>query len=168
MGHPIVNMDLNTRNWMKKGMVMKRGLEPAAHTINNMFKKEFCRQFYKSHKKWPNLTFVGDTNPHIKACVLANEWGGRQTIKWDPEDLKNVKLEKNFEFDYHIDTIDIISDKAIIPQRSEWIHEYDSKAFRTLYGRFPVGPVPTTKSVVMHFLTTEIFDCKEILGLIDN
>ncbi|CAH0703342.1 unnamed protein product [Spodoptera exigua] len=45
MGHPIVNMDNSTRSWFTKGTVLKRGLEPAAEQINNMFKKEFCRQY---------------------------------------------------------------------------------------------------------------------------
>lgn len=75
---------------------------------------------------------------------------------------------KNFEFNYHIDTIDIISDKAIIPRLSEWIHKYDGKAFWTLHGHFPTGPTPSTKSVVMHFLTTEVYDCREILYLLDQ
>lgn len=67
-----------------------------------------------------------------------------------------------------MDTIEIISYKAIIPKLTEWIHENDGKAFRTIHGRFPSGPAPSTKSVVMHFLTTETFDCKEILTLIDQ
>lgn len=50
MGHPIVDMNLSASSWMKKGMVMKRELEPAALSINNMFKKEYCRQFNKTHK----------------------------------------------------------------------------------------------------------------------
>lgn len=54
-------------------------------------------------------------------------------------------LLKNFEFNYHVDTIDIISDKAILPRLPEWIHENDSKAFRTLYGRFPRSPPPLPK-----------------------
>lgn len=168
MGHPIVDMDASTSNWVKKGTILKRGLEPAAELIDNMFKKEFCRQFYKTHKKWPNLTMREETPDHIKACYHSNEWGETTTLKWDPEDFKHVTLLKCFEFNYHIDAIDIISDKAIIPRLPEWIHEYDTKAFRTLHGHFPRGPSPTTKSVVMHYLTSEIFDCKEILTLIDS
>lgn len=168
MGHPVINVDASAACWMSKGMVMKRGLEPAARSINNMFKKEFCRQYYKTHKKWPNISLSPGSHPHIAACYNSNEWGETSTQRWSPDDFEGVTLLKNFEFNYHIDSIDIISDKAIIPRLSEWIYEYDSKAFRTLHGRFPVGPEPTTKSVVMHYLTTEVFDCKEILSLIDQ
>ncbi|CAH0730334.1 unnamed protein product, partial [Brenthis ino] len=107
-------------------------------------------------------------NPLISACHQANEWGETATYKWDPEDFEGVSLLKTFEFNFYIDTIDIKSDKAIILRKNEWIHEYDGKAFRTKYGRFPVGPAPTTKSVVMHYLTTEIFNCREIIQLIDS
>lgn len=168
MGHPIVNMHNSTRSWFTKGTVMKRGLELAGQNIDNMFKKEFCRQYYKIHKKWPNVLVTDPTNEQVNSCLHANEWGETSTHKWAPEDFEGITLLKNFEFNYHIDTIDIISDKAIIPGRSEWIHEYDTKAFRTLHGHMPRGPPSSTKSVVMHFLTTEVFDCREILGLIDK
>lgn len=168
MGHPIVDMEASTSSWISKGMILKKGLEPAAQEINNMFKKEFCRQFFKTHKRWPNVELETGANYHIRSCVHANEWGESTSFKWDPQDFLHVRLTKNFEFNYHIDTIDIIADKAIIPRRSEWIYEYDHKAFRTLHGRFPVGPPPTTKSVVMHFLTSDTFECKEILGTIDK
>lgn len=39
---------------------MKRDQDPAAAAIDNRFKKEFCRQFYKMHKKWPNVTLGKD------------------------------------------------------------------------------------------------------------
>lgn len=145
MGHPIVDMNASTASWVVKGTVLKRGLEPAAIMINNMFKKEFCRQFYKTHKKWPNLKLGEETSSHIRSCYHSNEWGETATLKWDPEDFQNITLLKCFEFNYHIDAIDIISDKAIIPKLSEWIHEFDSKAFRTIHGHCPRGPPPTTK-----------------------
>lgn len=116
MGHPVINMDKSTESWIKKCTVLKRNLEPAAVSISCMFKKEFCRQYYKTHKRWPKV-----------------------------EALKDIYIH-------------IISDKAIIPCRSEWIHEYDGKAFRTMHGRFPSGPSPSTKSVVIHYLTTEVFE----------
>lgn len=140
LGHPIVNMNMSSHYWMTKGMVMKRNLGPAAEAISNIFKKEFCRQYYKVHKKWPNVLPFHGLNPHIKSCMYANKWGETATFKWDPEDFSRITLSKNIEFNYHVDTIDIVADKAIIPRRSEWVHEYDSKAFRTLHGHFPKGP----------------------------
>lgn len=116
MGHPVINVNASAACWMRKGMVMKRGLEPAARAINNMFKKEFCRQYCKTHKKWPNITLSSDVHPYIRACYHSNEWGETATQRWSPEDVEGVELLKNFEFDYHMDTIDIISDKAIIPK----------------------------------------------------
>ncbi|CAH0730333.1 unnamed protein product, partial [Brenthis ino] len=50
-GHPIINMDASILSWRKKGTVIKPGLQSAARKIYNMFKKEFCRQYYKTHKK---------------------------------------------------------------------------------------------------------------------
>ncbi|CAG5000839.1 unnamed protein product [Parnassius apollo] len=114
------------------------------------------------------LSFDPQLNPHIVSCILENEWGETTSLKWDPMDFQHVHLNKNFEFNYHVDTIDIIADKAVIPRWSEWIYEYDSKAFRTNHGRLPVGPPPSTKSVIIHFLVSESFDGKEIINLIDK
>ncbi|CAG4938078.1 unnamed protein product [Parnassius apollo] len=78
MGHPIVDMDETTKSWMNKGLVMKQDLGEAAEDICNMFKKEFCRQFYKSHNKWPAVSLGFKLNPHIRTCILENEWGRHQ------------------------------------------------------------------------------------------
>lgn len=168
MGHPVINMDKSTASWCVKGTVMKQGLREPARKINNIFKKEFCRQYYKTHKKWPNIEMSLDVKPVLRQCYLSNEWGESRTHKWDPQIFEHVEFKKSFEFNFHIDTIDIIADKAIIPRKDEWVYEYDSKAFRTLHGRFPTGPSPTTKSVVMHYLTTDVFNCEEIIRLIDG
>lgn len=168
MGHPVINMDRSTANWCSKGTMMKLGLREPVKNINNIFKKEFCRQYYKTHKKWPNIEMSLDVDPVLRQCYLTNEWGESRTQKWDPQIFEHIEFKKTFEFNFHIDTIDIIADKAIIPRKEEWIYEYDSKTFRTLHGRFPTGPEPTTKSVVMHYLTTDIFSCEEIIRIIDN
>ncbi|CAG4957208.1 unnamed protein product [Parnassius apollo] len=107
MGHPVVDMDSTTSTWIKKGT------------------------FYKRHNKWPDLTYSDHMNPHILECILENKWGDTTSLKWNPIDFQHIQLEKNFEFNYQIDTIDIISDKAIIPSASEWIYEYDTKALKT-------------------------------------
>lgn len=121
MGHPIVNMDASTTSWFSKGTVLKRDLRTAAVGIDNMFKKEFCRQYYKTHKKWPNLVMLVGTPDHIIACYNANEWGETSTYKWDPQDFQTILFHKTFEFNFHVDTIDIISDKAIIPSLPEFL-----------------------------------------------
>lgn len=93
LGHPIIDMDQSTRSWFQKGTVLKPGLEPAAIHINNMFKKEFCRQFYKTHKRWPNVNINSMPNPQILACIHANEWGETSSHKWSPEDFEGIDLD---------------------------------------------------------------------------
>lgn len=36
---------------------------------------------------------------------------------WRPEDFVHFILEKNLDFDYHIDIADLLSDKSIIPKK---------------------------------------------------
>lgn len=91
--------------------------------------------------------------------------GETQTLRWNPEDFVGVTLLDFFSFN-HIDTVDIISEKAVIPKYTEWIYDDDTK-LQNITRKVSFRISPTTKSVVMHYLTTEIFNFKEIISLID-
>jgi len=65
---------------------------------------------------------------------------------WTPEDFQHVILEKNLDFDYHVDASELISDKSIIPSLDQWVYEYDRQAHRILHGRLSAGPPQTSKS----------------------
>lgn len=76
-------------------------------------------------------------------------------------------LHSCIQFDIHVDVTDfLLSDKSIIPCRERWIHEFDRQAHRTLYGHFPVGPPPTSKSAVVAYLEKDVVDVKDIINTI--
>lgn len=49
------------------------------------------------------------------------------------------------------------------PSLEQWIYEYDKQAHRTKYGRFPTGPPPSSKSVVVHYLSQTSISVKDVL-----
>lgn len=54
-----------------------------------------------------------------------------------------------------VDATDLLSDKSIIQDKASWGHEYDRKAYRTIYGKMlRLGPIPI-KSAILSYLTTE-------------
>jgi len=120
------------------------------------------------HKRWPVL-YVGDQiSTKIRSSYQNNVWAERPTQPWTPEDFQYVQLEKNLDFDYHIDLSDLLSDKSIIPERGQWIYEYDQQAYRTKYGRFPMGPPPTSRSVIVHYLRRDKITTDEVLDRIQT
>lgn len=162
-GHPDINMDQSVRTWIRKGLASKGACKPIAQTLVWTFRLEFCRQYYRRHKRWPVVRLSSATPIKIKRDYLNNQWSEKPVAPWHSEEFEHVFLEKNLDFDYHVDMTDLLSDKSIIPSRQQWIHEYDKQAYRTKWGRFPQGPPPTSKSVVVHYLKQDRITVKEII-----
>lgn len=95
-------------------------------------------------------------------------WDETPSNPWRPEDFEHVKLVKNLDFDYHVNLTDLLSDKSIIPELHQWIHEYDKQAHRTMYGVFPKGSPPTSKSAVVHYLSKERITVKEVIDSLQD
>nr|WPR17567.1 MAG: RNA-dependent RNA polymerase [Beetle nyamivirus] len=167
-GHPIVDMDKSVKNWIGKGSVLKTNLEPMSESINNMFLLTFCKNFYLQKRVWPNIDYRACVSARIVENIKAGTWNETNQSPWHSSEFHGIVLEKNFTFDYHVDISDLLADKSIIPEKAQWIHEYDKQAHRTLYGFFPKGPLPTSKSVIIRYLETPIVSVKDILDLIER
>lgn len=97
-----------------------------------------------------------------------NTWDEDARSPWVAEDFRFVRLLKNIDFNYHVDIADLLSDKSLISSRSQWIYEYDRQAHRSLYGYFPTGPAPTSKSAIITYLQKEQINVKEIIDTIQD
>ncbi|KAL0105524.1 hypothetical protein PUN28_016888 [Cardiocondyla obscurior] len=167
-GHPDILMTESVNSWISKGTVMKPIDQEIPKLLAAAFRLEFSRQFYKDKKIWPRL-YIGPTTPaKIKTSYINNTWGETPSNQWCPEDFFDTRFEKNLDFDYHIELSDLLSDKSIIPSLTQWIHEYDKQAHRTMYGFFPRGPSATSKSVIVHYLTQDSISVKEVLDIISK
>lgn len=145
-------MNASVNCWVDKGTISKTNLSSAAKLITWTFRLEFCRQFYKDKHRWPVLHIGSLTPSKITYNYKNNIWEESPVSPWRAEDFQHIYFEKSLDFDYHVDIADLLSDKSIIPGLTHWIHEYDRQAHRTLYGRFPTGPPPESKSVIIHYL----------------
>ena len=93
-----------------------------------MFKYVFCKPYFKKHKKWHDVEQTGTIPNLIKKSVDCNKWFECESRPWDPLGFRHIKFKKNFEFDYHVDPSDLLTDKAIDPSLKHWIYEYDTQA----------------------------------------
>lgn len=65
-GHPIVYVRESAREWAKKGMLLKTGLEDMGRTLSNMFKLEFSRNYFRDMGHWPRMRTTIETPSKIK------------------------------------------------------------------------------------------------------
>ncbi|CAG9763643.1 unnamed protein product [Ceutorhynchus assimilis] len=162
-GHPIIDMDLSVKNWIQTGAILKTDLEQAGQRIKRMFCMTFCKNFFKEKRNWPPLSYSRHTSRRVIDNIKSNTWNEDPRYPWTSQEFQGIELKECLTFDMHVDVTDLLSDKSIIPSRSQWIHEYDKQVHRTLYGRFPTGPPSTTKSAVISYLEKEEVNVKEII-----
>lgn len=167
-GHPIVYVKESAKEWAKKGMLLKPDLEVMGRTLANMFKLEFSRNYYRDMGHWPKLRTSVDTPSKIKESHNAGRWDENPVAPWSPDDFDSVTFEKTFEYDMFGDATDLLSDKSIIQDKSSWGHEYDRKAYRTIYGKMiRLGP-PPIKSAILSYLTSEEVSVEEIIRTMES
>ncbi|UDL13960.1 MAG: RNA dependent RNA polymerase [Xiangshan Nyami-like virus] len=167
-GHPNIDMTASVNTWVKKGAAGKDIDKNTAQLIVGAFRLELCRQYYKDKKRWPVLSLQSGVPDKIVYCYKNNLWTETPTHPWRPEDFLRVVLDKNLDFDYHIDIADLLADKSIIPSREHWIHEYDKQAHRTQHGFFPRGPPPAPKSAIICYLQKERVTVKEVMDILES
>lgn len=167
-GHPIVYVRESARDWATKGSELKLGLEHMGKRLSNMFKVEFCRNYYREMGHWPNLRMGPETPSYIRESKNSNRWEENHLSPWTPEDFDDVFFDKTFEYDMFIDATDLLSDKSIIQDKASWGHEYDRKAYRTIHGKFlRLNPTPV-KSAILSYLTSEYVSVQEIIETIET
>lgn len=99
----------------------------------NGFEPELLRQHY-IHGTWP-----------------------RYGIEY--EDFEEVQFEKNFEFNYQPDVVDILADKAITGGRSHFMREFIAREYKANWGHkptYPPGPSPTKRLLLAYLERPEV------------
>lgn len=165
-GHPEIDMDASIAAWVEKGTVRKEGLEEVGEMARCAFILEFSRNFFKQRRRWPNLVLTPQTDPRVRECYLWGFWGETPAGPWTLEMFSHVKFDKTLAFDYQVYTADLLADKAIIPSLSQWPHEYDRQAHRTMHGFFPSAPPRTSNNVIINYLQQEEVNVKKIIDII--
>lgn len=54
---------------------------------------------------------------------------------WDYKVFEHVIFSKTFDFNYHLEASDLITDSAIIPDFDQWVYEYDRETLIANNGR---------------------------------
>lgn len=169
-GHPNILMTESCLNWRTKTECPKLGAAEVGNMLENVFKLQFCKQYYAKHHKWPQHTLKDSkVSARVLLSIKSNTWKeSTGLVVWTPEEFEAFEFDKNFEFDYFVDPSDLLSDKAIIGGLDQWIYEFDTQAYITLHGKWPKMPIRKSGRVILDYLTRNDLDLKVIMEIISN
>ena len=130
-----------------------------------MFRYKFCKGFFEKNGRWPVVHLLDDVRDDIVTSVKGGQWLERGGDAWRANDFNGVVLGKTLEFNMFLDPSDLMKDTATSRGRYCWADEYDSQAFRTLYGHWPPKPQhPEFESKVLsQFFLDKIYQWKKSL-----
>ncbi|APG78838.1 RNA-dependent RNA polymerase [Wenling crustacean virus 12] len=157
--YPIVNLDTAVDNVTGKAGKFRAPIIGGYHTLWT-FRKIFCREYIRKHKVWPPHTIVGPINPALATCIAENKWG-ELAGEWHPDVFRNIQLDECLEFDWHIDTTDLLTDKSIACPLHSWVQEYDSRYHNIRYGKSARRGPPAQKRLILKHLATPTVDTRE-------
>ncbi|DBA13175.1 TPA_asm: L polymerase [finepatterned puffer bornavirus] len=118
---------------MRKENTDSSGLEEAGNEILWVFRGEYIRGYIRKHSKWPVVTLSPSANSILRASRDRGEWPRDGTWRYDM--FKHVELGyQNVPLEFDPDLNDIITDKAIIEDRTRWTYEYNMEAYKKKHG----------------------------------
>lgn len=107
-----------------------------AKRVRNLFIKLFIKGFIEKENKWPLVSFTKRTHPILVKSWQQNRYPTELEMTSLPElSWSHINLNKNFLFDYSIDTSELLFDKACAPPASFWTQKYDPCGFKIHYNQ---------------------------------
>nr|UNI74004.1 MAG: RNA-dependent RNA polymerase [brine shrimp arlivirus 1]UNI74039.1 MAG: RNA-dependent RNA polymerase [brine shrimp arlivirus 1]UNI74049.1 MAG: RNA-dependent RNA polymerase [brine shrimp arlivirus 1]UNI74054.1 MAG: RNA-dependent RNA polymerase [brine shrimp arlivirus 1]UNI74059.1 MAG: RNA-dependent RNA polymerase [brine shrimp arlivirus 1] len=127
--------------------------------IKAAFNRSFVQEFIAQNRRWPPVKLVGRTKGPLK------NWVNRKTLIFDEsaagynwEDWADICFGKIFEFDYKVDILDLLDDKACsLPKTA---------AHQIFYKKFLKDDSCTTRDqrrVLINLLSQPEFDTKKLI-----
>ncbi|ALJ30341.1 polymerase [Parrot bornavirus 5] len=109
-----------------------RALLVYAQQLLTMFKADFIKGYIAKHAKWPPVLLSPKCSNAIKNARGLGRWSPSFDRNWTL--FSEVVIQKIADLDMDPDFNDIVSDKAIISSRRDWMFEYNAAAYRKKYG----------------------------------
>nr|VVX76797.1 RNA-dependent RNA polymerase [Borna disease virus 1] len=102
------------------------------HTLLSIFRAEFIKGYVSKNAKWPPVHLLPGCDKSIKNARELGRWSPAFDRRWQL--FEKVVILRIADLDMDPDFNDIVSDKAIISSRRDWVFEYNAAAFWKKYG----------------------------------
>nr|QUP51771.1 viral polymerase [Parrot bornavirus 4]WJN65731.1 viral polymerase [Parrot bornavirus 4] len=98
----------------------------------SMFRAEYIKGYLSKHSKWPPTHLMPGCNRSIRSARELGKWSPSFDRNW--KWFKDVIILKVSDLDLDPDFNDIVSDKAVINSKKDWVFEYNAAAYRHKHG----------------------------------
>lgn len=169
-GHPVVDIGGGAIKIVKKGGVPKTGLKDISKMISSAFKATFCREYFRKIGKWPECDVSKCPHEIVKNHHLSS-WNENPNLTWPISYFDNLVFKKTFDFDYHPDISELLSDTSICGGLSQWHYEIPYHWVHEVQHGYPMNrrlPRTNPSKVILDFMKRKYIDLKTIIDLIDN
>lgn len=97
----------------------------------SIFKRDFIKNYFDTKSRWPPLK---NYSPEFKKSYESNLYPEKQ-YESNYELWAKVEFEKMFDYDYSVDTTELLKDSSSAQLYSQWFYYYDNCAFKKLYNK---------------------------------
>jgi hypothetical protein len=167
-GHPKLSILEGLEKVRKYAFENKEINEKNVKDAVGMFVWNWGNAYYKLHKVYPFIN-VPDSHP-LKDKIQSNlpihydEITSFSIGIWADVDFDNV-----LEFDYSVDTLDLLKDSSLCSTRPNWYQDYDHCAFMNLHNqKKPRGGTPDIKRTILQFLLGDAQETKRKIVEVDE
>ena len=149
--YPVADVDQSVDNVVSKSGVYNPDTKAGTKALGP-FRKLFCRSFVRKHKCWPPVRVTGHVSSVILGAIDRGCWDEVPSMPWPSTDFLNIEIQQCLDFDWQIDVLSALDDKAISGPLSSWPREYDTRYHRLRYGQgINRGPL-SEKRLMLEFL----------------
>lgn len=159
-GHPQIRIERLFAAVKKIGTEVKDINPRDVAELVSFSRKIFCQRYFYRHNHWPS----GDYPKELKDKYVARaRWvSDADEKKIDLAIWGLIKFKKVFNYDYFVDTTEILKDSAMSPDYNAWWTMYDQCAFKIRYGKAPdLHPNRLERRVMLRFLKGEEEECRK-------
>ncbi|APG78650.1 RNA-dependent RNA polymerase, partial [Beihai rhabdo-like virus 3] len=167
-GHCVIDTVSSANNFMDLVQSGPEVNQSYAKMVRNMFVKCFCKEYFRINKRWPSLIQAGPVPGHILSSIKTSTWDEIGIYGWTHEDFDNLTFDKTLDFDYFIDTSDLLSDKATSAGRSNWMNNFDRKAYHSLYSSSAPFSSKDKTRVIPQYLAADSPKVEEVIQSIED
>jgi hypothetical protein len=169
-GHPCIQTHVGMQTMREFACSVKDYDWAAGEIARANFNYHYTKNFFKEHGRWPAHKCLANCHPLIVKHSLNHSWPvGEDMRSLSPRDWGRTCMEKELDYDFTPDVIDLLSDKACAPTRSKWSQTFDSCGFllhhklkRPFYGE------REETRVLVRYLKGSEDELRDVLNEIDS
>lgn len=123
-------------------------------------RKMFAQRYFFRHNCWPPGVYP---KYFMKKYVSRSQWVSDEDNRiLGLDEWAKIRFTKVFNYDYFVDTTEILKDSAMSPDYNAWWTMYDRCAFNILHGHEPkLIPDNIERRVMMRYLKGEENECRK-------